>query len=257
MSGINFLSDNLMDTATLSLTAGTADSQYPLSNVQLESTTKKFRSTGNVATIQLDLGQNRTIDTIAIVGDATVGLGVTALTVKTSLTTDFSGSTPIVMTLNAEFNMGYEFVTPVSHRFVQLEFTGTGSYVEVSNLFIGERLNLPQNSFAIRSFRYRENDNTQTKYNDYRQKFNNVLNFSKRLVGTIEYCTKSEQDELDTMFLAHGRHVPLWVIVDPDSDAMTDGKYKLSMYGYMEKMPSWNAVGGQLWNAGMEMEQVI
>ena len=257
MSGINFLSENLVNESTLSITTGVANSQFPLDNIKQESTTKKFRSTGNTVVIEVDLGQTREIDTIAIVGHAVDGLGVTALSVKTSVTSDFSGSTPIPITLTQEFNMGWEFITSVNHRYVELTFTGTGSFCEVSNIFIGKRINLPLNSFSIASFRYRQDDRSETRFNDYGQQFSNILNFQKRLVGTIEYCTKAETETLDEMFLEHGRHEPLWVILDPDSDAMNNGAYKLTVYGYMEKMPSFNAVGGQLFNTSMEVNQVI
>ena len=147
--------------------------------------------------------------------------------------------------------------TNARHRYVELTFTGNGSYCEVSNIFIGERINLALNSYSIGSFRYRQDDRSESRTNDYGQQFSNILNFRKRLVGTIEYCTKDEVDTLDTMFLNHGRHIPLWVIVDPNSEAMTNGLYKMTIYGYMEKMPGFNAVGGRLFNTSMEMNQVI
>jgi hypothetical protein len=246
-----------MDDATLSITTGAANAQYPLSNLKLESTTRKFRSTGNTVVVEVDLLQTRDIDTVAVVGDATTTMGFTALTVKTSVTNDFSLSPAIPISLESEQNIGFEFFTEVSHRYVQLSFTGNGSYAEVSNIFIGKALNLPLNSFSINSFRYRHEDMSSNQFNDYGQQYSHVRSYQKRLVGTIEYCTKDEQEELDTMFLRHGRHSPLWVIVDPSNEAMNDGRGKLSMYSYMEKMPSWNAVGGQLYNAALELNQVI
>lgn len=257
MSGINFLSENLADDSTDTITTGSANAQYPLANLKNESTTQKFRSTGNTVVIELDLGATRDIDTIAVVGDTTTGLGITAMSVKTSVTNDFSLSTPIAITLNSQYNIGYEFITEVTHRFVEITLTGSGSYAEISNLFIGKRLNLAQNSMSIRSFRYRHKDQSQIRISDYGQQFANILPFQKRLVGTIEYCTKAEMDELDDMYLRHGRHKPLWIILDPDSDAMIDGAFRLAQYSYMEKMPSWNAVGGQLYNTSLELNQVV
>lgn len=257
MSGINFFSENLVDDATLSLTTGAANAQFPLSNIQNDSTARKFRSTGNTAVIVLDLLQLRDIDTISVVGDSTDTLQITTMSVKTSVTSDFSLSTPIPITLSSEFNIGYEFIASVTHRFVEITLTGNGSFVEVSNFFIGERINLPFNSLSIDSFRYKHNDNSKLKFNDFRQRFIDQFPFVKRLVGTIKFCTKGEQDTLDEMFLRHGRHLPLWIVVDPNSDAMTDGRFKLSMYGYLEKAPSWRAVGGQLYNTSIEMDQVV
>lgn len=257
MSGINFLSENLVDNASLSITTGSANAQFPLLNLQQETTTKVFRSTGNTVVIELDFGQTRDIDTIAIVGHAVNGLNVTAVSVKTSVTQDFSLSTANVLDISQEYNFGFKFISEVSHRYAQVTLTGNGSYAELSNIFIGKRLNLPLNSFSISSFTYRNEDRSESQYNEYGQKFNNILNFQKRLAGTMEYCTKTEVEQLDEMFLYHGRHNPLWIILDEGSNAMNSGKYKLSMYGYMEKMPSWRADGGQLFTAGIEMDQVI
>lgn len=257
MSGINFLSENRVDNATFTITTGSANAQYPVSNLQNESTTQKFRSVGNTVVIEVDLGTTQDIDTIAVVGDTTVGLGITAMSIKTSVTNDFTGSSAIPITLNSEYNIGYQFITEVTQRFVEITLTGTGSYAEISNVFIGKRINLSQNSFAIRSFRYRHTDLSQVRTSDYGQQFANILPFRKRLVGTMEYCTQAEMDELDDMFLRHGRHKPLWIILDPNSEAMIDGAYRLAQYSYLEKMPSWNAVGGQLYNSSLELNQVV
>jgi len=257
MSGITFLSENLVDDAVLSITTGAANAQFPLTNIQLATTTRKFRSTGNTVVVLFDLLQTRDIDTVALVGDNTTNLEVTAATFKTSVTTDFSLSPVNTIALSAEFNIGYVSITQVSHRFVEMTFTGSGSFAEVSNIFIGAQLNIPLNSFSIASFTYRHDDLTQNQFNDYHQQFSDVFPYQKRLAGTMEYCTQSEQDNLDEMFLRHGRNSPLWVIIDPDSEAMTDGQFKLAMYGYMEKMPTWNAVGGRLYNASIEMNQVV
>jgi len=257
MSGINFLSENLVDGAALTLTTGTEDAQFPLSNLQNDSPSIKFRSTGNTCVIEFDLGQTRDIDTVAIAGDPTETLGITAASIKTSVTSDFTLSTPIPITLSSEYGIGIEYITEVNHRYVELTLTGSGSFCELGNLFIGKRLNLPLNSFSVSSFRYRNDDNSKVAFNDFRQRFIDSYPYVKRLVGTIEFCTKTEQEDLDTMFLRHGKQKPLWVIVDRDGAAMTDGEWKLTMYGYMEKMPTWRAVGGQLYNTSIELDQAI
>ena len=257
MSGIIFLSDNLVDDASLSITTGSENAQFPLSNLQNDTTTRKFRSVGDTVVIEIDLLQTGQIDTIAVVGDATITLQITDMVVKTSLTTDFSGSPANNIPLSSEFNIGFLFITEVTHRFVEITLTGNGTFAEISNIFVGARLNLPQNSYSIDSFRYRNNDGSKVKINEFGQKFIDVFPFRKRIVGTIRFANKTEQEQLDDMFLTHGRNSPFWVIVDPNSDAMNDGQFKLAMYGYMPKMPSWNSVGGQLYNASIEMDQVV
>ena len=257
MAGINFLSDNFVDLSSITITTGAANAQFPLSNIQNISTAKKFRSTGNTVVIEFDLQQTRDLDTIAIVGDATTGLGISAISFKTSVTTDFSLSTPIPITLSSEHNVGFEFITEVSHRFVEATMTGTGSFAEISNIFVGKRINITQNNFSISSFRYGYDDKSNVRPNRYGQKFIDELPLRKVLGGTIEFATKDEQETLDDMFLKHGIHEPLWVIIDDTSAGMNEGNFKLTMYSFLSQVPIWTASGGQNYNASLDLDQVI
>jgi hypothetical protein len=257
MSGINFLSENLVDDATITITTGAANAQFPVLNLLNESPSNKFRSTGDTVVLEFDLAQTRDIDTIALVGDPTGTFGVTDLIVKTSVTTDFSGSTPISINLDAERNIGWSFITEVSHRFVEMTFTGTGSFSEVSNIFIGKRINLPQNNLSLGSFRYGYTDKSVARGNDYGQQFIDTRNKIKFISGGIEYATKDEHETLDDMFIRHGRHLPLWMIVDPDSEGMNFGAYKLAIYGYLLRSPRWSASGGQTYNANLRVTEAI
>ncbi len=257
MSGINFLSENLTDTANLSLTSGTENAQFPLTNLVNNTTTKKFRTVGNTAVLVIDLVMTRTIDTFALVGDATGSLGVSSVSIKTSVTMDFSSSTLIPISLSTEHNIGYSFLTPVSHRYVEVTITGNGSYIEISKIFVGERINLPYISFSLDSFRYGYKDLSQTENNDYGQRFIDKRNKVKMLSGSLDFASLDETQTLDDMFLRHGISEPLWVILDPNSDAMTDGQFRLAMYGYMDDMPDWSAQGGKQYSAQMKMSEVI
>jgi len=253
MSGINFFSDNYVDNAVMSITTGAENTQFPLGNLQNESPSNKFRSTGNTVVIQLDLSTTRTIDTIAVVGDPTGTFGVTAMSVNTSVTTDFSLSTANAISLSSEHNIGYSFITSVSHRFVEITLTGTGSYSEMSNIFVGEKINLSQNSLSLGTFRYGYKDKSTIRRNRYGQSFIDTRNLQKFLAGTLEYCTKDEQEELDDMFIRHSRNKPIWMVIDPDSEAINEGQFKLATYGYLEESPRWSATGGQTYNAALRI----
>lgn len=257
MSGINFLSDNLLDTATLSITSGSANAQFPLDNLKDDTTTRKFRSVGNTVVILIDLLMTRNLDSFAVVGDSTDTFGLTDISIKTSVTTDFSGSPNIPITISAEHNIGFDFFTSVNHRFIQVTMTGTGSFSEASKFFIGNRINLPDNSLSVPSFRYRHKDLSTFRRNEYFQKFINQRNKIKTLGGSIQHCTLTEQELLDDMFILHGKSTPLWMIVDPDSDAMNEGRAKLALYGYFNITPRWKASGAQLWSANLLLEQVV
>lgn len=253
--GISFLSDNLVDSAVVELTTGTENAQFPLTNIQNDATAKKFRSLENSVVLRFDLQQTRTIDTIALHGDTAGTLGLTSASIKTSLTTDFSGSTATPITLSPEHMMGYVYFTSVDHRYVELTLTGTGVYAELSNIFIGERIELLQQNISISSFDYGQDDKSRVASNDYGQKFVDKRNKIKTLGGNIEFCIKSEQQELDDMFTKHGKSEPLWMVVDKDGVGMIDGEYKLTIYGYMSTRPKWSASGGQTYNCTIKMEQ--
>lgn len=254
MAGINFLSENFTKSATISITTGVANAQFPTSNLTNDSPSVKFRSTGNTVVLELDLIQVRDIDTLMVLGDPTEEFGMTTVTYKTSVTTDFTGSPTYTVTLDPTQNIGYSYITEVSHRYVEITFTGQGSYVEVGGIFIGKRISLPTNNLSIASFNYEYSDKGSTNESPYGQKFINERLLQKTIAGTIEFATKSEQETLDDLFIRHGRHEPLWMIVDKDSEGMNEGATKLTIYGYLNRIPIWSASGGQTYNATIRIK---
>lgn len=256
-AGINFLSENLIDGATLSATSGDENAQFPLSNLKNISPTVKFRSATNEVIIEADLLQTRELDTVAMVGDPTGAFEVTAMSIKTSVTQDFSGSPQIDVDLSAEHGIGYKFFDEVEHRFVQITITGSGSFSEIGNIFIGKRLNIPQNTFAVNGFQYYFNDKSTVRESEYGQPFINKRPLLKRMVGRIEYATKDETESIDDLIIRHGRHTPLWIILDPDSEAQNEGKFRLSIYGRFIQVPRWTTAGARLWNATMSLRQMV
>lgn len=257
MSGISFLFENYALEADLSLTTGAENAQFPLLNLKNVSTVKKFRSVGNTVVIEFDLMQTRDIGAIAVAGDAAGLFGLSAASVKTSVTNDFSLATPIALDISAEQNMGYKVINEVSHRYVELTLTGTGSFCEVGSVYIGSAMTLELNNLSLNSFQYGYVDRSEARTNRYGTKFINKLPLRKTLGGAIEYCNKTEQELLDNMFIYLGLTNPFWVIVDLNSEGMNDGKYKLTMYSYLAALPDWSANGGRHYSTDLQMEQVI
>lgn len=253
-----FLSENYVDESSLSLSLGTQNAQFPLANIKNEATVKKFRSLENTVKIVIDMQQTRTIDSISFVGDATQTLGITTASVKFSLTTDFSGFTAVNIPLDAQYGMGYYlWPSTMSYRYAELSITGNGSFCELSNIFIGQRLELTQNSLSIGSFNYGYKDNSTAMSNDYGQKFINNRNKVKSISGRIENCNITEHEIIDDMLIRHMNNLPVWLIVDQDSQAITDGNYKLAIYGYFSGNVKWSAAGGKHYSTDINVNQVI
>ena len=255
MGAINFLSENLADQAVVSLDTGTENAQFPLTNLQNDATAVKFRSNENSIVIVFDMQQTREIDTFALHGDLNSTLGMTAASFRTSLTTDFTSSPVYPVTLSAENLIGYSFITQVEHRYAELTLTGTGSFAEVSKVYIGKRIELLQQNLSISSFRYGNIDLSSSSVNDYGQRFVDKRPKQKTLGGNIEFAIKSEQESLDEMFLRQGTSAPLWMIIDQNSEAMNDGAFKLAIYGYFDRTPTWTASGGQTYNTSLTVIQ--
>ena len=256
MSNIKFLSENLVDNATITLSDGTANAQFPVSNLKNESPAIIFKSVTASVKIQFDMITTSPVTAIGIVGDSTGELGFTSANLRYSTTTDFSGSPVLPLDLSAEFNMGITFITEVDRRYWEVELIGATN-VELGNIFIGKELALPFQNYSIGSFTYLHTDNSTIRGNQYGQNFIDVRNLQQKLRGNIEYADKTEMQALDDMFKYHGRHKPVWVIVDSDDGALSDGKYRFSTYGYFEQFPTWQAVGGQHYNTSMTIQEAI
>ena len=257
MSGIKFLYENFVDQSHLSLTAGSENAQFPLNNILNDSTVIKFRSQNNTCTVLIDMQQTRTINIVAIANDAIDQIGITSVIVKTSLTTDFTSSTARSLIINPEQGIGFVEFTDEAKRYVQIQIIGNGTYCELGKVFVGQSLQLSQQSISVDSFKYGYQERSNSQINDYGQKFINKRNKQKNIGGNLKYCNQVEQLALDDMFIYVGTSLPLWMILDPDSNAITEGASKLTIYGYLESMPDWSADGGQHYSTSIKINQVI
>lgn len=250
---LTIMNDNLFLNASLSMIVGTENSQFPLTNMQHDFTTKTFRSNENSIEILVDLQSTIDVDSFAIVGSSVTGLGLTSLSIYGSATTDFTGATEIVVDLSSEHNFGFNLFSTQSFRYWKIEATSAGSYVEISNLFLGERTELTNNGLDMSSFTYATADNSNISSNRYGQRFIDSYNKIKEVSGTIRYANKAELDTLDDIWLQNGRSIPLWVMVDPDDCIITDGKYKMSGYFYFTKDVSFRSSGPSLFDLNIDL----
>lgn len=257
MSGLNIMYDNFVSSSVVSITTGTENAQFPLSNILDDSPSIKFRSTGNSVVIVFDLQQTRDIDSFVLIGDSTQALAVTAASVKLSSTTDFSLATPTPLAISSQEKMAFVITTQDSKRFVELTLTGNGSFCEIGSFFVGMNTNIPQNGISIDSFSYSHRDLSTTRKNQFGQRFIDKRNKIKLLGGSIDLCTKSEQELLDDLFISVGSTLPVVIFIDTLSEGINNGKFKLTMYGYIVNQPQWSAAGGQLYNTTIQMEQAV
>ncbi len=257
MNGISFLSENLTDTGIYTITTGSENTQFPIENLKLDFTTKKFRSNGNTVVFEIDWQEFRAVDFLTVTGDATLSLGVTAVSIKLSITTDFSASLVYNLNLSAKHNVGFLAIDEVTARYAEVTLTGTGSYSELSKIFIGKKISLENNNLSLSSFKLDRDDNSNVRRNEFGQKFIDIRNSVKKISGSIQTMTKAEMDIVDDLFIYHGRNKPLWVVVDQFGTGMIDGEYILTCFVYFSNDPSYSVIGGQHYNVSMTMELVV
>lgn len=259
MSCLTFGSNNLAieSATTYTLLTGVANSQFPLDNIKHPFTTKVFRSTGNTVEILVDTKTSTTKNMFAVVGNNTGGLGFTALSIYGSNTTNFSGSTEIVVDLSDKYNFGFKKFDDVSFRYWKISLTGNGSYAELSNIFLGEQYGFDSNTLSVGGFEFVNEDNTKITSNEYSQKFITTYNTVKQIKGNFDFINREEFELLNYLYDTHGIRSPLWMIYDENDLSVDDGKFIFSGYYYWSDSPGFKAVGGQLWNSSLKFEEVI
>ena len=231
------------------MVVGTENVQFPLTNIKNDFTTKVFRSNETTVEILIDLQATTTIDSFAIVGSSVDGIGFGDMSIQGSGSTDFSGSSVISIDVDSDFNFGFKLFTGVAFRYWKITVENTaGSYVELSNLYLGEKTQLLQNGFSLSSFAYSSTDNIDTKRNRYGQRFIDEYNRINSMSGSIEHATQAEFQEINDVYMQQGKTRPIFFILDPDGDTATDGEFLYSGFFYLDNDLSWSFSGPRLYN---------
>ena len=256
MSNIMFGTDNKAVGATYSLLSGSPNAQFPLSNVDKVFTTKSFRSTGTSCVIQIDWASAQSVDTFMMVGNNLTGMGVTSATIEFSPTSVFPGTSIETINLSADHNLGFVKFTSGSYRYAKLTLTGT-SYCELSNIYIGARTEIVNNSFDTTSFNYSLVDKFKSKANNYGQLFIDEYNKVNQLGGTFKYVNDAEFAQLNTMYAESGNTTPVWFMLDSDGSLVTDGEFIFSGYFYLSGNLSWKSVAPGLFDITINLNEVV
>jgi len=257
MSSLTFLSDNRVLEAELSMITGTVNAQFPLANIMNDFTTKVFRSNEDTIEILVDLKSTVAIDAFAIVGSSVNGLGLGDISIYGSLSTDFSGATEVEIDINANHNFGFKLFTPgASYRYWKIVVNNTGgSYVEISNFYLGIKTEFAANGISTETFKYTDHDNSKTVKNRYGQRFIDQYNRIKSLEGQMKYVNATEFDELNNLYIQNRRSIPIWIIVDPDGVMANDSEWIFSGYFYFDADLQWQLVAPALYNVNLKFSE--
>jgi hypothetical protein len=252
MSKITFCSDNKVLNADFSILTGTADAQFPLSNIKHAFTTKVFRSTTASVSILIDLGVISEIDIICLKGSTIDGIGFNSCYVESSSTPVFSGSGAYV-DISTKYNFAFKELSSNTNRYWKLTFTGE-TYVEISNIYIGKKIQLIDNHMS-QGFSYSRTTNNSVSKNNYGQRFINSYNTIEVLSGDIKYVNSTEFDQLNAIHVQHGENSPIWFLLDPQgSMSISDSEFQFSGYFYMKDL-QWKNTAPSLYDVSISLEE--
>lgn len=251
-----FGSDNLIENAAFSMITGTENSQFPLTNIQVPLTSKVFQASGATVEILVDTGTILPADTFMVVGENIEGIGFDTIKIYGSTSDDFSGATEISIDVSKPNNFGFKEFTEVSFRYWRITMTGS-AYCELSNVYLGKRVELSTNAIDLGSFKYLSKQNLKVSKNKYGNKFISTYNSQRTLSGNFKLLNTTEYNTIREIYNDNKRSRPLWFITDPNDYLETDAKYIYSGFFYLENDVDFKNSNPRLWSTKMTLKEVV
>lgn len=233
-------SNNLITENDTEITVDSENAFFPISNITDPRTTKVFRTPNGTlsATIVFDFKTAEPVDSIIVIGDKLNGLGFASMLVEAN-PNNVWGSPAFSTTLvpNQKFNFGYADASAdlPTYRFWRLTVTGAASYIELSNIFIGQEI--PIGRSVDLNWSYKNVDKSTFTTNRYGQRFTDIRNRQKEISIGYSILSKTEFPPLQDAIDENGEHTPFWIIMDPD-ELISDGVGRFAGQFYLIDAPT-------------------
>jgi hypothetical protein len=229
------------------ITALNVDAQFPLSNLKDDRRTKVVRSTTNTLDVVFDFLEPVQIDGCLIVDAKLREFGFTSATFE--LNTSDSWVTPPVsvpMTINGDEGIAKSILTSTeTYRFARVSLSIPSGTIELSKVFIGQKIELVDNCFTY-PITYRQTNRAAESVNRYFQRFFDEIVTQKGFNASINTMTKDEFDQVLQFVDYNSTTIPLFINFD-GIDGLNDPDRLGGMY-YIEDQPSMQLVPGNYWN---------
>jgi len=256
MSNVKFLSFNLATQETTIATPSSENALYSISNLRDHRTTKKFRSQTASVNIVFDFITTENINSFAIKGDKFTGFGFNgSITLELNATDEWSSPAfTTTITPNTQHNIGYKSFSDQAYRFARLVITGT-SYVELSNIFIGEHTQLSQNNIDF-GWSYLNKDQSSITTTKDGQQFSTTRPHRKEIKANFKLLNKSEFNVISDLSDFHGKTEPVWFIVD-ESETIVDTKERFINQFFFSSSLGFKNSSFQLFDTAFRLRETI
>lgn len=249
---IKLYSNNLIEQAVIA--ASSENAQFPKENLQDYRRTKVFRSTSNSSSITFDLQETSLIDSIIIVDEPRNGFGISTITLELNATSDFT--TPAftqALTLNETHGIAHAEFAQQSYRFARLVMTSTLGYCELSKVFLGEKIEFPNNMGIDLGWSYQDDELSTVKKNRYGQRFIDVIARQKSLSFAIRSMNADELDQIMEIYDQKGKTKPFYVRIGDDT--IVNDPDRFAGVFFLESIPSVINKSFGLYDLSMSIEE--
>jgi len=227
---IGIYSENLVNQA-LSLTPSTENLQFPATNLLDDRRTKVFRSTTNSDSIIVDFQETSEIDSIFAVDNQLDGFGISTLDVDFNATSDFS-SPPVSISvpIDTKHGVALKEFTQVEYRFARIRLTSTLGYCELSKIFIGKKLVIPDERCINFGWTYDDQELSKVQENRYGQKFIDIISRQRRFNFRFSLLDKDQIEAIFDVYDRAGKTKPFFIAIGDTSMATEPNRFASMVY---------------------------
>lgn len=250
MSCLKFFNNNLVDSAII--TPSSEDANFPASNLKDPRRTKVYRSTTSSDFLGIDFGTAKEIDSFFIVGDPRTGLGISSITVEIDPGGNwFMPAFSQTVTLDDEFNMGVIVFPIINSQYAKISFTSSGSFCELSKIFIGKHIDLGRGpSF---NWSYQSTDLSKIQENRYGQKFVDTIIRQKKINMSFSLLSKDQLAQLLEIIDSKSNTLPFFI--ELGDDTIINNHNRFSGMVYLSSIPSVSNSSFARYALGLQLEE--
>lgn len=257
MSNVKLYNFNLVTQPETTFTASVEDTGFKATNLKDPRSTKEWKATTATANVIIDLKTTEAVDSVLVKGHHLDGFGFSSMTIEANFTSDFSSpSFSTTLTPDFQFNFGIVSFASKSFRFWRIIISGSGTFVSLSNIFIGNFVQMVNNNIDF-GWNNRDIDISKIQTNRYNQILIDKITRQKQLNSlSFKLMNKTEVDQIFGIYDDNGITEPIWVVID-ESEVIINDKDRFSGQFYLTNVPQVTNSAFSLYDTTLSLREVI
>lgn len=255
--GIKFYAYNLIDQPSTVLTASENLAAYPVENLKDPRRTKKYRSTTNTITLEVDIINPQPVDSILLADDPLQGFNFDVpVLIEANATSNWTSPafSTTLTTKNDKHGIAYlELSTPENYRYWRFTFTSS-QFVELSTIFLGKRIEFSETGIEF-GWTYLDEDNVKKDTNRYNQEFIDDINSQKVIRANFRYLNKDEFDQVMEVYDYNRTVIPFFMRIDCQN--ILNDPDRFSGYFRFDRKPTITNSSVQLYDFPFRLREAL